>query len=675
MAVKTKLTPAKTYVSCTTDGELWIVDNKIDADALNEAMCGTITVELDNGNPISEWTEMKGIGDWDEAKLQIDYNKIKVVHVALTPFVAASDKTKKFVKALTGGLSALGFYVDIHAIPNGTTIAEIVKGASKPEYVKERLAKAIDAATAKQTQGVTIGDGAKDFMYEIAVADFIFHKSEKGEQFLTSRKENGHIAIPFSELSHYLVREYKNRFKTTATPKDVKAAIMTVEADCAAAPKSRLGLRTVTSPSTGRQWIDLGREDGQVVLLTEGGWSVHAQPDADVFFRRSSVIHELPVPNACPATETFARLEGARRFANVTDAQWPLVVGWMATHMINDSDHLTPLIFFLGGSQSGKTTISSLTKFLVEGDIEKGTDAGSRDGDLELAMSNARLYTMNNISSVPLELSDLLCKVYEGLSIKTRKMHSHDELTLDINCSVIANGVTVGRMKEDLKTRVLALDINPKHGGTPWRGGAVEQAKTIDDEMRRVHADALGAILTLAALAMQHHDTYFESVKDDIFRLKGYATCLRTLDMIWSLEGRTVNEYKRLMDVMSEEALEDPLFEGIRRLAVQDSNWDGEKTAWVYEVDLMTLKNRINENGWKAVMDTISGGKSSNFSNTKSLSEAITRKETDWKRMGVTYENIGRKRVAGSDNKQTFYRFTFAYAEETAWSQTPAIMV
>lgn len=658
MAVSKKTTLVEFNQFASTD-RLWVVDNEADARFLADRVERGVIVSLDNG--IESWTAGKGIGNWKEA---LEGFKGSVIF-AFTPYMMAQGKVANYVKETIPVVKTLSPVTTLD-IPSGEDLSEVI-GDLDGAGIKALLG----SGEVSTDIIATIGDGAKDIMYDIANQDFNFQQSLEGDAFITSKKGPAHIAIPFSHLGKYLVREYKNRFKTVASPQERNSTVNTIEADCAFAPPAVLGVRTATSPSTGTQWIDLGREDGKVIKLTAEGWSVESKPDTDVFFRRTAAVKELPIATPCALGETFQALQSARRFANIPDAQWPLVVGWMVTHLINDDDHLTPLAFFLGGSQSGKTTISVLTKFLTEGIIGKGSNTGARDGDLELSMSEERIKTLNNISTIPEELSELLCQVYEGLEVTGRKIYSTELVTMGINCSVIANGVTVGRMKEDLKTRVMALDIDPKHGGTPWRGGKVEKSKTIDDEMRRIHPDALGALLTLASLAISHHDDFFETVKAEIFRLKGFATTLRTLDMVWSLEGQTVNEYKRLMDVVSEEAIEDPMFECIRSLAVMDRHFDSESQSWVLEIDLKTLMNRLNEQSWTKVLQDTYSGKSSSFASTNSVRDAITRKSTDWKRMGVTYENVGRKRVSGTDNKQTFYKFTFKHSPDTAWSQKP----
>jgi hypothetical protein len=685
MAIETTLTVTGTEYVTVAKSAIWFVDTEEAAEAVETASACAVLVKLTDGTKTYEvydkWTKTKGTGDLNTVPLKKkDSHGVTVsapkVYIAFSPFTMGKDKGGAFVKELTSDLKALGSFVEVITLPAGTTLDEIAAAGGQVytnDYLVERVEAAIKKAEKAKPAAVTIQETPADIMYDIAYADFFFNQSDKGEPFITSKSGPSHIAIPFSELGFYLLREYKDRLKQVAAPKELKAALATIEADCAKAGKAILGLRTVTSPSTGSVWIDLGRADGQVVRLTEDNWELHDTPDWDVFFKRTSVIKELPIPTACAVTDTFGRLQGIRRFANIPDAQWPLVVGWMVTHMIPDEDHLTPLVFFLGGSQSGKTTISVLTRYITEGILDKGTDSGAREGDLQLTMSKERIKTLNNISSISPEMSDLLCQVYEGYKITGRKMYTQDEeATLEINCSVIANGVTVGGMKPDLKTRVMVMDIDPKHGGTPWLGAEKEQSKTINDEMKRVHADALGALLTLAVVSLKHHGTFYESVRDDIFRLKGFATVLRTLDLVWQLEGQTVNEYKKLMDIMSEEAIEDPMFECIRRLAITGDNYNAEAKVWELEIDLMTLKNKLNETGWKTMMDSVvSGSKSSGFTSTKAVSDAITRKSTDWKRLGVTYENAGRKRAAGSGNKQTYFKFTFKHDVETSWSQMP----
>lgn len=681
MATKTQLTVTGADFQSTN---VWVVATAADAAAVETAGGTAVLVELFNGTdilPITDWTAAKGTGNWSDFPLRSGDHTV-MVYVAFPPILMVQAKVKNFINALQTDLAALAVPMKALELPGGTTLATIagvgINAAQEEEYLLERIEEKVEeAADRKASQAPTLGETGADLVYDIAHADFNFHQSTDEQPFLTKKNsDEARIALTVAEAERHLRVRFLDQNKKVPASSDVKDALKLVEAKCSLTDPAELALRSVKSEATGNIWVDLGRKDGLAVCITKQGWTTTKNIDADVFFKRSSKIKELPLPVACPETNTFEALQAYRRFANIPDAQWALVVGWMVTHMI--PGYRAPLAFFLGGAGSGKTTLSTMTHFAVEGIKEKGSDTGGNDEDLTVAMSSERVRILNNISDIPEELSELLCKVYDGVSITKRKRYTdNDTTTLSINCSVIANGITVGRMKEDLKTRVLAIDVNPEHGGTPWDGKPWGQETvagadklSIDDEMERAHPEVLGALFTLMSQVLRYAPDVYDAAKQ--FRLEEYATVLLVLDLVWSLNGGSVAEYKSLLDIHSEEALDDPLFEGIRQMVIKMENYDREQNAWVLKTDLGTMLTEFETNRWANMMERASGGHAS-FKTTNSLRDAIIRKGTDWKRLGVTYERHTKRENLPNGKKGTMITFKFQNSAEPSFSVMPVM--
>lgn len=643
----------------------WVVDSQTDADFLISEGLGGVRISLTDNKSLTEWTPGKGVGDWTEYEVLLKMSK---VNLALSPWVSAGSKCKAMVEALTTAFGSLGAGVRVHQLPAGGGIKEMVAGVGIINFVAEM------GRTNGQGGGLTArttGDTFADRMYDIAYAGYNFHQSELEEPFVTSKDEqNAKIAIQFGELEKILLRGHRQDHKQVAPSSEVKNALRTIDADCTAPDidKVALGLRCTRSKMTGNYWFDLGRKDGMMVKITKDGWEVTKNLDPDVFFKRTKSIAEMPVPTPCAESNTFAALQSYRRFANIPDAQWPLVVGWMLAHMI--PGYKAPLAFFLGGAGSGKTTLSSMVIKAVEGLDDKGSDTGDNERDLKVAMASERIRYMNNISDISKDMSDLLCKVFEGVKITNRKLYSDAELVeLDISCSVVANGVTVGRMREDLKTRVLALDVNPALGGTAWDGRPfgtteeLEEPMTILNEWDRAHPEVLGALFTLMSQVFRYAPSFYMQAKD--YRLEEYARVLMVLDLVWQLNGSSSAEYTKLLNTLSEEALDDPLFEGVRRLSVQNANYNPAMDAWVYKVDYGTLKEYFDGNRWDRHDTT--------FKTTNSLRDAIIRKETDWLRLGVKVErHLVRENLPGG-KKGTMVTFTFQNSGTPSFNTVPYV--
>lgn len=686
MAVKTTLTSAGVgYIK--NNKSVWLVDNQADVDALDYATIGSVLAQLSDGtnvSPIHGWTARHETGDWEsifDKDVHGCTSGVKLI-IAFSPVSLTKPGAQKFVDAVKEEMEARGIFVETIDFPKGTSLSKIANeggAVTTEEYLIARIDKAIEANVVKKPTSRTTGETFADRMYDIAYRDYTFHQSDLEEPFVTSKEQaDARVAIQFNELEKILLRKHLSNHAQVAPGSETKNALKTIDADCTApdVPKVALGLRSTRSKLTGNYWFDLGRKDGQMVKITKEGWTVTKDLDSDVYFKRTKAIAEMPIPTQVAEADTFAALQAYRRFANIPDSQWPLVVGWMVTHMI--PGYKAPLAFFLGGAGSGKTTLSAMVTKAVEGIDDKGTDAGDSDEDLTVTMAAERIRYMNNISGIDAKLSDLLCKVFEGVKITKRKRYSDSDLVeLDITCSVVANGVTVGRMREDLKTRVLALDVNPALGGTAWDGrpwGTTEELAepmTINQEWDRAHPEALGALFTLMSQVFRYAPAVYMQAKD--FRLEEYASVLMVLDLVWQLDGRSAAEYTQLLNGLSEEALDDPLFEGVRRLAIQLANWDQEKGAWVYKVDYGTLKDHFESNRWTSLMDRADGG-TANFKTNNSLRDAIIRKETDWKRLGVTVERHTKRENLPNGKKGSMVTFTFQNSANPQFSIMPFVL-
>jgi hypothetical protein len=214
-------------------------------------------------------------------------------------------------------------------------------------------------------------------------------------------------------------------------------------------PERNVYLRT--GESDGRIYLDLADEHWQAVEITAEGWQVVAGPP--VRFRRGSSSLALPAP------VTGGSIEELRRFLNVTDeAQWRLLLAWLVFAALPWGP-FPPLI--LGGQQdSGKSTVARVLRSMVDPGEAPLTTAPRDDEDLIVTATNVWCPVYDNLSSVDVGLSDMLCRLAEGAGFQRRARYTDTEVvTFKARRPVIITGIGDLATRGDLLSRALTLTL------------------------------------------------------------------------------------------------------------------------------------------------------------------------------------------------------------------------
>src|SRR5205085_2770552 len=113
-------------------------------------------------------------------------------------------------------------------------------------------------------------------------------------------------------------------------------------------PATALALRV--AEHDGVLVLDLGRDDGGVVIITPGvGWTIADR--SPVLFRRTELTGELPLPE-------HGQLADLHSLFNVTARSWPLLLGCLVSWFVVTIAH--PIVLLTGPQGTGKTTIARM---------------------------------------------------------------------------------------------------------------------------------------------------------------------------------------------------------------------------------------------------------------------------------------------------------------------------
>src|SRR5262249_40374874 len=106
----------------------------------------------------------------------------------------------------------------------------------------------------------------------------------------------------------------------------------------------------------GRPYLDLCDRTRCAVEFYAGVWNLIDR--SPVAFRRPEGTGALPVP------QRGGSIEDLRKYVNVTDAQFPLVIGWLAAALLPTGPY--PILNLIGEQGSAKSTVARVCRLLID---------------------------------------------------------------------------------------------------------------------------------------------------------------------------------------------------------------------------------------------------------------------------------------------------------------------
>jgi hypothetical protein len=209
----------------------------------------------------------------------------------------------------------------------------------------------------------------------------------------------------------------------------------------------------VAPDGAGGIFIDLCRpNDRSAVHVTADGWRVVERPAA-LFYRP-------PRAGALPMPERGGSLDGLSELTNIPPEARPLVDAWLVQALWPSGPY--PLLFLRGPQGSAKSSAARLLKALTDPDAVDLRSPPRDARDLAVAARNSWVLAFDNLSSIPLWLSDALCRIFTGGGHATRALYTdQDECVIDFELPVILTAVTNVVERPDLLERTVTVPLPP----------------------------------------------------------------------------------------------------------------------------------------------------------------------------------------------------------------------
>lgn len=216
------------------------------------------------------------------------------------------------------------------------------------------------------------------------------------------------------------------------------------------------GEEIAAPPEYGTIYLDLGREDWQIVEIRPSGWRLIPYKECPVRFVRYPHTQPLPLPERVEPREVH-RLQ---RYFRTTEATYPLMLMWILGAFKPDSSY--PILCLRGQQGSGKSTTTRLLRALIDPAAFDHSSEPRNQDDLFVQAASCHLVAFDNLSHLSRELSDGLCRLATGGGLPKRKNFTNKDLVaLRARCPIILNAIAEIVNASDLADRMLDVELVP----------------------------------------------------------------------------------------------------------------------------------------------------------------------------------------------------------------------
>src|SRR5262245_3789473 len=195
----------------------------------------------------------------------------------------------------------------------------------------------------------------------------------------------------------------------------------------------------------GKIYYDLCNDRWEVVEITASSWKIVT--DAPVRFRRTSTSR----PQVTPVKG--GKLGDLRSFLNLNNNKsWILLVSAMLKYFYEPGGH--PIIELCGEHGTAKTTTERIISCLVDPSAAPARCPPGDERDLTAAAYGSYVLAYDNLSSLPLWLSDALCRLATGAGLSGRTLYTNtDETIVEAKRPLILTGINPLALRGDIADR------------------------------------------------------------------------------------------------------------------------------------------------------------------------------------------------------------------------------
>jgi hypothetical protein len=433
------------------------------------------------------------------------------------------------------------------------------------------------------------GEGAAGTLLRLA-ASARFFSSLGGSLYAEVSVDDRHetYAVKSQGFCDWLIERYRGERRDLPSPAAVARVVRAIEGRARLDGETpmvhvRVGRVRDSGGDLSEFYLDLGGSSGQAVKIRARDWSVVDRPP--VHFWRPAGLLPLPAPSRDGSIELL------RRYVNLGEADFRLLIGWMAAALFPEGPY--PILVVHGEQGSAKSTLAKVVRLLIDPQASPVLAAPRSTRDLMVTAANGWLMVYDNISTIPGWLSDSLCRVATGGGFAARALFSDDERkVIHAERPIILNGIDEFVRRDDLADRSVFLHLP----------AIADAERRVESEFWRSFRSEYPAILggLMSAVADGLHE--LSSMRlTELPRMADFA-CLGEAvgrGLGWP-EGTFVSAYKENRHAASLSSLEDS---ALATALLAKAKWRGLKDWTMCASDMMKalailVRPSVKASGW-----------------------------------------------------------------------------
>jgi hypothetical protein len=398
------------------------------------------------------------------------------------------------------------------------------------------------------------------------------------------------LAVRGPVFRSWLCRRYYREARKAPSAKALQDALNVLEAR-ARYDGPVLPVHCRLGGSGGRVCLDLADGRWRAVEVTAQGWAVVEAPA--VRFRRTRGTLALPEPARGGSVEEL------RPLINVSQAEWPLLVGWLVQALNPCGPY--PVLCLHGEQGSAKSTAARVLRCLIDPSSSPLRAEPRDERDLIITATNSWVVALDNLSHLPPWLSDALCRLATGGGFSTRELYTDsEEAIFEATRPVILTGIEDLAGRPDLLDRaiVLQLPVIDDRERLPER--------LLWERVEAVRPRVLGALLDAASAALRR----LPGVRlERLPRLADLALWVAAAEpaLGWA-EGTFLDAYEDNRALASSASLDgSAVYPPLKALAEEHAGWRGTCQALLQELEARVGDQERKSKAWPKTARALGG--------------------------------------------------------------------
>lgn len=350
-------------------------------------------------------------------------------------------------------------------------------------------------------------------------------------------------------------------------------------------------------------YVDLGDAKWRAIEIDADGWRIVNEPP--VRFRRSPGMLPLPEP------ALGGKLSELRNHLNLSDDSFVLCVAWLLAALRGRGPY--PLLALAGEQGTGKSTAGEKLRRLVDPNAAPLRGLPKDVRDLAISANNSHVLVFDNLSGIPADIADALCRMSTGGGFSTRALYSDDEERLfDGMRPVLMTSITDVATRPDLADRTLVALFEMI---------AAKDRKTdeqVREDFEKAAPHILGALLDIVANGLKQQTSLVRKKMNRLPRMADHAVWIRACEPInviideqkgtrWS-EGLHLEVYDRNREEAVEIVLEsDQVAVALRKYMETRKESNVTSTALLEVLGGMVTNEARRSKEWPANARALSG--------------------------------------------------------------------